>query len=182
LIQTEIEQLSYDDYNLKTYLHKSINEGNHFSKLFPEVFLNFKETLDLLIKGLETQRGYRYKPTYKLKQYYLEIIELLIKDQYNLSFIKDMSEEDAEIIFREYLTPDVVFDTFCIILLKFARDTMFTQEENTYNEKSMTVIRHQVIYHIYSYFSILAITHSIHFMFTKSKKVIPLDSFITLCM
>ena len=178
ILQMEVETLSYDDYNLKTYLHKSVNEGNHLYKLFPEVFLSFKESFNLLIKGPETQRGYSYRPTYKLMKYYSELIELLINDNYSLSFIKEMTEEDSQIVFKEYLTPEIIFDSFCVVCLKHARDNMFTQSDNTYDEKSMTIIRHNVIYKIYMHFSIISITYSIQYMIRKNKKVIPVDSLL----
>ena len=72
LIQTDIESLSHDDYNLKTYLHKSLNESSHFSKLFPEPYRVFEKAFKELIKGPNTQRGYRHTISYKMRQYYLE--------------------------------------------------------------------------------------------------------------
>ena len=68
-----------------------------------------------------------------------------------------MTDEDAESVFKNYLTPEVVFDTICVILLKLARDNMFTQQSNTYDEKAMVVIHHQVIYQIYNNFSLVSI-------------------------
>lgn len=178
LIQSELDKLSHDDYLLKTYLHKSVHESKNINKLFPIPFAKFQKEWATLLAGNGSQRGYKYSIRYKFKLFYSKIIELLLEKNYEIDFIQDMTDQDLNTIFKDYLTPYVVFDVFCVILLKTARDTLLSNRENVFNNVSMSVLQHQVIYHIYRHMVIISITHAVTYKVQKSRKVIPLDSLL----
>lgn len=121
MIQVQIDELSYDDFNYKTYLHKSLNASHNLHKLFPQNFENFK----LYIRKLSTdqansQRSYVNTLPFKLKKFHELVVDLLIKYKYELMFTKDITTEDVSFILDEYFTPEVMFNAICVILLKHA--------------------------------------------------------------
>lgn len=150
LIQSELDLLSHDDFILKTYLHKSVYESKNLHKLFPASFDKFKRNWENLRNGTESQRGYRLSFRYEYKSFYNKIIDLLIEKKYEISYLNNITDQDLDTVFQNYLTPDVLYDAFCVILLKTARDSLFSNTNNQFNDVSMTVLRHQVIYHIYA--------------------------------
>ena len=178
LIQTDIEMLSHDDCNLKTYLHKSINEASYFSKLFPKQYKVFEENFVGLMDGPDSQRGYRYSLPYKFKEYYNKITQMLIDEGYDLSFASEITASEIKDMINQYMTPANIFDSICVILLKSARDSMFTYTKNIYNDKSMSIIKHQIIYHVYRHFSIAVVIYTLQYRVAHTKRVLPLDSLL----
>lgn len=80
LLQEDILFLSEDDYSLKTYLHKSVNENGGFNQIFPEQYKEFKRLINnLRDKEYSGQRGYLMKPRYKYKAFIISIERILQK-------------------------------------------------------------------------------------------------------
>jgi hypothetical protein len=176
LIQLELDILSHDDYILKTYLHKSVHEARNLYKLFPISFGKFKTGWEKLLSIKISQRGYLHSFRYKYKLFYRKIVDILMEKNYEVDYLKDITDQELDIIFETYLTPGIVYDAFCVILLKTARDSLFSNSKNQFNDVGMSVLRHQVIYRIYRHMTLICISHVVAFKVTESKKEIALDS------
>jgi hypothetical protein len=87
-----------------------------------------------------------------------------------------MSHEEAGFIFKEYITPELVYDTFCVMLLKTARNSLFNQGNNKFNSVNMSVLNHQVIYKIYRHMAIISISHGLTYKITSRKLLLPINS------
>lgn len=180
LLQEQLDYMSHDDYNIKTYLHKSINEGNSLYKLFPVCFNKFKETIkdELLYDTKKSQRSTKKSFNYKFIQFYNHIMKMLLAEGFDLDFISKIDDDEIQEVLEKYLTPEIMFDMFCVILLKSARDSMFINEKNLFNTKTMSVLHSSVIYDVYNKFVLNSLTHSIVFKVTNKRKVVPLDSLL----
>lgn len=176
LIQSELDLLSHDDYMLKTYLHKSIHESRNLHKLFPASFEKFKKGWSKLLRGSDSQRGYKHSFRYKYKVFYNKVIDLLIQKKFQIDYLKDITDHDLDEILGKYLTCGVVYDAFCVILLKTARDSLFSNSKNQFDDVSMSVLRHQVVHHIHRHMILICISHAITYKVTESLRVVPLDS------
>lgn len=177
LIQSTLESLSHDDYILKTYLHKSIHEENKLHNLFPESFAKFSKGFNLLLLG--SPNSYN-KSTFrqKYKIFYEKIISLLIENNYNIDILRGITNVELDIVFEEYLTPSIVYDAFCVMLLKTARNTLLSNDKNKFNYLNMSVLHHQVIYRVYRHLIMISISHGITCKIVNMQVILPIDSLI----
>lgn len=115
---------------------------------------------------------------YKYKIFYDKIVSLLIQKEFEVDYLKDITNQDLSEILKNYLTPAVVYDAFCVILLKTARDSLFSNSKNQFNDVNMSVLKHQVIYRIYRHITLISISHGVTYKVIQYSKIAPLDTLI----
>lgn len=179
IIQEEILHLSEDDFSLKTYLHKSVNEVNNFHTIFPSEFDEF----DSLINKLRTkqhsgQRGYLNRPSYKLANCVKEIHEILKSQGLDVDNLAGFSEEDALEITDSYLTAKVLFNKISTVFIKIARDRMFNNSSNVFDEKALYVYNHEAVYKILDHMVLVTMIDAVVYKVTSKKVIKPLDAIV----
>lgn len=179
MVQEDILHLSEDDFSLKTYLHKSVNEANNFHSIFPSEFDKFS----VLINKLRTQkhkgqRSYLNRPSYKLANCVKEIHEIMKSQGLHVDKLDNFTEENAKVINDLYLTPKIMFNKICTMFLKIAKDRMFSRSLNVYDEKALYVYNHEAVYKILDHMVLVTVIDAIVFKVTLKKSIKPLDAIV----
>jgi len=179
LIQSEIENMSEDDYSLKTYLHRSVNEANSFNIIFPVEFETFTQSVKK-VRSYEHpgQRGYMMSPVYKYKQLISGVSKILVNHGLEVNQLFELEDADIQCIFNDYLTPKIIFDRLTSIFLKIARDRLFKQNKQHFNTKSLHVYQHEAFSRSIDHLIQISVIDALVYKSTKNNSLKPLDAIV----
>lgn len=179
IIQEDILFLSEDDYTLKTYLHKSVNEVNNFHTIFPSEFNRFRILLSKLRSHkFPGQRGYMNKPSFKLTRYIKRVYEILESKGLSIKELSSFTEEDAIKLQEQYLTAQVLFNKASTVFVKVARDRMFNSTRKNYDEKALYVYNHEALYKLIDHILLVSVIDAVVLKISSKKIVKPLDAIV----
>ena len=176
LIQESLSYLNHDDYSLKSYLHSSVNKSDGFEKLFPDEFKRFEKLVEELHDRVyEGQRGYLNRGSYKYAQLMKCVRELLSDEGLDLDIIDEFTEEDGREVLANVLTPKSIFNKILSILVKIARDRMFSKTKTTLEHKALFVFNHEAVPRILDHLILVCVIDAIVYKITSKKQVKPVD-------